>query len=80
MGERLQALSAQSERDETLIVELVYRGRYCQFDVSAMEMKYLPLEEVVRRHFAKGFAAVQVPVGEGQETTPALSSASETNV
>ncbi len=82
MDDRLQKLSAQSHDRDTLIVEFVYHGRYCQFDVPVMEAKYLPPDEIVRRYFAKGFAAVQMPCAEGNGEThaSALSSSSETNV
>lgn len=82
MDERLQKLAAQSHDQDTLIVEFVYHGRYCQFDIPASEVKYLPADEIVRRYFSKGFAAVQMPCAEsiGETHAPALSSSSQTNV
>jgi hypothetical protein len=82
MDERLTQLASRSHDEDTLIVEFVYHGRYCQFDVPAQEMKYLPMDEIIGRYFAKGFAAVQMPCAEeiGETHASALSSSSETNV
>ncbi len=74
----LPQLAAQSADEDTLIVELVYHDRYVQFDISAMELKYLPMAEIIARHFSKAFAAVQVTVGE--EDPARLAAASETTV
>jgi hypothetical protein len=81
MDDRLARLAAVSENEDVVIVEVVYHGRYCQFDMRAAELKYLPMRDIIERYFTKAFAAVQVQVGElGETDAVALSSSSETNV
>ena len=38
---RLVALSAQSERDDVVLIEMLYRDHWVRLDVSAMEAQYL---------------------------------------
>lgn len=76
MDERLQRLAAQSQHEDTLMVELVYHDRYVQFDISAAELKYLPMTEIIDRYFSKAFADVQVTIGEADPAR--LAAAAET--
>ena len=76
MDERLQRLAAQSEHDDALIVELVYHDKFVQFDISAMELKYLSMADIIDRYFAKAFADVQVTIGEQEPAR--LAAAAET--
>ena len=81
MDDRLRQLAAVSENEDVVIVEVVYHSRYCQFDMRAAELKFLSMPEIIERYFQKAFAAVQVPVGELEEThASALSSSSPPNV
>jgi allophanate hydrolase subunit 1 len=81
MDDRLARLAAVSENEDVVIVEVVYHGRYCQFDMRAAELKYLTMPEIIDRYFSKAFAAVQVQVGElGETDALALSSSSQPNV
>lgn len=59
--QRLAQLSAQSERDDVVLIEVLYRDKWVQFDISAMEAKYLSPEELMKRFFAKALAAVSLP-------------------
>ncbi len=59
--ERLSVLSAQSERDDVVLIEVLYRDKWVQFDVSAMEAKYLSADELVQRYLKKAFDAVSLP-------------------
>ena len=63
----LRALSQQSTRDDTVLVELVYQGHWARFDLTAMEAQHLPLETLVERHLAPALAAVGVPRSAGAD-------------
>lgn len=82
MGDpRLATLAAQSHDQDVLLVELVYHQHVVQFDISAQELKYLPMSEIIDRYFSKAFADVHVVTAEHGEThAPALTSSSVTNV
>lgn len=64
--DRVLALSAQSERDDVAIIEIVYRGRWCKFDISAMQASFLTLEQLVDRCFRQPFEVVQLPLAPSQ--------------
>lgn len=74
MDARLSRLAATSAHEDTLLVELVYHDKFVQFDISAMELKYLPLAEVIHRYFEQAFADVQVTIGEPEPARLAASS------
>ncbi len=73
MADRLAELAARSEDADILLVEMVYQKKYVQFDISAMELKYLPMADIIDRYFKKAFADVQVTTADS-ETLLAASS------
>ena len=58
--ERLKALAAQSERDDTVLFEVLYRNRWVRFDVSVMEVQYLSETDLMKRYLIPALAAVQL--------------------
>ena len=71
---RLVALSAQSERDDVVLIEMLYRDHWVRLDVSAMEAQYLSAEELVKRYLVPAFEAMQL------HRTAALAEASAVSV
>ena len=63
----LRALSQQSTRDDTVLVELVYRGHWARFDMTAMEAQHLPLAELVTRYLAPALAAAGITRSAGAD-------------
>ena len=57
---RLSTLAAQSERDDTVLIEMVYRTHWVRFDVSVMEMQYLSAADLVTRHLLPALRALQI--------------------
>lgn len=60
-SERMARLSGQSREEDTLIVELVYRGQFVQFDISTTELAHLDRAALYARYFERAFADVQAP-------------------
>ena len=73
---RLADLAAKSHNEDTILVEMVYCNKYVQFDMPFMQVKYLPIEEIVRRYFEHAFAAIDVPIADLGETHPSVVSSS----
>lgn len=71
--DRLAHLAAQSDAEDVVFVELVYRGKWVRFDLSAMQAQYLTAEALVARYLSPALAAVSLP------RDAAGSSASETS-
>ena len=57
---RLSKLAAQSERDDTVLIEMVYRTHWVRFDVSVMEMQYLSAADLVTRHILPALRGLQI--------------------
>ena len=73
MDDRLATLAAISTDQDAVIIEVVYRNRVVQFDIHAMELKHLPMTEIIDRYFRQAFADVQVTTA---EETPQVASSS----
>ena len=73
----MSQLAAQSHDDDTIIVEMIYCGKFVRFDMPFMQVRYLPIEEIVRRYFMKAFTAIDVPAADLGETRPSALSSSE---
>lgn len=72
---RLWALSAQSSRDDVVLVEMLYRGQWIRFDISHLEAVHVDAATLFARYFGKALTAV------GIDRAPAAdSSASSTSV
>jgi hypothetical protein len=80
MDDRLATLAAQSENEDVVLVEMVYRSKWVTFDMGAMELKYLSLSEIAERYLKPAFDALSVARESGETHAQALSSSSETNV
>ncbi len=81
MDDRRHQLSARSDEEDVVLVEMVYRGKWVTFDMGAMELKYLSLGDIAERYLQPALAALAVArEGSGETHAPALSSSSETNV
>ena len=63
----LRALSEQSTRDDTVLVEVVYGQRWARFDLTAMEAQHLPLAELVSRFLVPALEAVQLSRSAGAD-------------
>lgn len=69
---RLKRLAGQSADQDALLVEMVFHDRYVQFDISAMELQHVPIEELWRRHIAPALTAVHVPPQVVADPEPAV--------
>ena len=57
----LADLSAQSERDDVVIIELLYRQQWVRFDVSAMEALHVAPDVLMARYFHQALEVVGLP-------------------
>ena len=57
---RLSRLAAQSERDDTVLIEVLYRNRWVRFDVSVMEIQYLSDADLIKRYLMPALEAVHL--------------------
>ena len=58
--DRLARLSAQSDRDDVAIVEIIYKDRFVRFDISTMQAHHLTAAQLVARCFVEAFEAVHL--------------------
>lgn len=58
---RLSTLAGQSERDNTVLVEFVFRDQWVRFDISKLEAEHVTGVTLFERYFGKALAAVGIP-------------------
>lgn len=77
---RLRRLRAQSEREDTLLVEVVYRDRYVTFDLPSMEARYLSVEALITRYLWPALQGLELTRATDADSSSSFMSSSSTAV
>lgn len=57
---RMSVLSAQSKRDDVLLIEVLFHDRWVRFDLSLLEAKHVAAMTLFERYFGKALSAVGI--------------------